>query len=46
MYIDWHSTHAAIWRQDKKHLRPATVLDPIGLDFLVRICDQKKSAIS
>jgi predicted AAA+ superfamily ATPase len=41
MDIDWHSTHAATWRQDKKYLRPITVLDPIGLDSLVGIDDQK-----
>ena len=45
MDIDWHSTHAAIWRQHTQKLRPATALDPIGLKSLVGIDDQKNQLI-
>ncbi len=45
MNIDWDKTHAAIWRQHKQYLRPVSALDPIGLDALVGIEDQKNQLI-
>ncbi len=39
--IDWHDTHAAIWRQRKEYLRPVRQLDPIRLDDLLGIDRQK-----
>ncbi len=37
MTIDWHQIHAAIWRQQKRALRPVTAIDPVTLDSLVGI---------
>ena len=40
--IDWNQTHAAIWRQAKSYLRPVVHIDPIQLDDLVGIDQQKQ----
>ncbi len=45
MDIDWEKTHAAIWRQHKQYLRPVSALDPISLDDLVGIEEQKNQLI-
>lgn len=39
--INWQSTLAAIWRSQRRYLRPVTSLDPIRLDQLVGIDAQK-----
>lgn len=44
MTIDWETTPAAIWRQRTEHLRPVRHLDPIGLQQLLGI-DQQKQAL-
>ena len=41
MHIDWHTTRAAIWRPNKAYLRPVRNTDPILLDDLVGIDEQK-----
>ncbi len=45
MNIDWNKTYAAIWRQQKGHLRPVVALDPISLDSLVGIDRQKQELL-
>lgn len=40
--IDWNTTYAAIWRQRKQYLRPVRQFDPIRLDQLLGIGDQKR----
>lgn len=40
--IDWNTTFAAIWRQRKQYLRPVRNIDPIRLDQLLGIEDQKR----
>lgn len=39
--IDWKVTMAAIWRARKEYLRPVHAIDPIRLEDLVGIDDQK-----
>jgi len=41
MKVDWHKNRAAIWRQRKEYLRPVKNIDPIHLDELIGIDDQK-----
>jgi hypothetical protein len=41
MKIDWHKSRAAIWRQRKEYLRPVKNIDPIHLDELIGIDNQK-----
>ncbi len=41
MQIDWNHTYAAIWRQRKEMLRPVKHIDPITLDDLLGVDDQK-----
>jgi len=41
MIIDWQTTYAAVWRQHKGYLRPVARLDPIRLQDLVGIDQQK-----
>ncbi|MGZ4957725.1 MAG: ATP-binding protein [Methylomonas sp.] len=43
--IDWNHTYAAIWRQRKQYLRPVRQFDPIRLDQLLGINDQKQQLI-
>jgi predicted AAA+ superfamily ATPase len=43
--IDWHSTYAAIWRQNKEYLRPVVRLDTIRLGDLVGIDAQKRQLL-
>ncbi|MGR8940119.1 MAG: ATP-binding protein [Gammaproteobacteria bacterium] len=45
MTIDWHTTYAAIWRQNKEYLRPVARLDTIRLQDLVGIDTQKRQLI-
>jgi len=42
MSIDWHQHHAAIWRARKEYLRPVQHIDPICLDDLLGIDEQKQ----
>lgn len=39
--IDWNEIYAAIWRQRKGYLRPVQHVDPVQLDQLVGIENQK-----
>ncbi len=41
MNINWDTTYAAIWRQQKLLLRPVKSIDPISLDALIGIDQQK-----
>jgi len=43
--INWNSTIAAVWRQRKEYLRPVLQTDPIRLDELLGIDDQKQQMI-
>ena len=43
--IDWHTTYAALWRQSREYLRPVAHLDPIRLQDLVGIDEQKRQLI-
>ena len=43
MTIDWNYTVAAVWRQNKNHLHPVAEIDPISLDSLIGIENQKRS---
>ncbi len=43
--IDWTTTYAAIWRQRKEYLRPVKQLDPVRLNDLLGIDEQKQSLI-
>ena len=45
MNLDWNKTHAAIWRQQKLHLRPVTSIDPVLLGSLVGIDSQKDELV-
>lgn len=45
MAIDWTSITAAVWRQQTRHLRPVTHLDPITLPQLLGIDAQKQALI-
>jgi len=40
--IDWKHTYAAVWRQRKSQLRPVRHIDPISLDDLVGVDQQKQ----
>jgi len=42
MKIDWDKSVAAIWRQRKEYLRPVQNIDPITLDELIGIDNQKQ----
>lgn len=43
--IDWNETLAAIWRQRLEYLRPVKRLDPIRLQDLLGIAEQKRQLI-
>lgn len=43
--IDWNNTYAAIWRQRKQYLRPVRQFDPIRLDQLLGINQQKQQLV-
>lgn len=45
MSIDWHKTHAAVWRSRKGYLRPIEHIDLIGFDQLVGIDEQKAALV-
>lgn len=42
MSLDWNQHHAAIWRARKEFLRPVQHIDPIGIDDLLGIDEQKQ----
>ncbi len=44
--IDWQQTYAAIWRQRKEYLRPVIQIDPIQLERLLGIDEQKQQLIA
>lgn len=46
MNIDWHTTYAAIWRQRQAYLRPVVHIDPIDLQQLQGIDQQKQQLIA
>ena len=43
--IDWHQTHAAIWRPRQAYLRPVQQLDPVQLSQLLGIERQKQQLV-
>ncbi|MGZ8225141.1 MAG: ATP-binding protein [Methylococcaceae bacterium] len=43
--IDWNVTYAAIWRQHQAYLRPVRQVDPIRLDQLLGIDQQKQQLV-
>lgn len=45
MSIDWDKHHAAIWRARKEYLRPVQHIDPIALDALLGIDEQKQQLL-
>ncbi|WP_150047564.1 MULTISPECIES: ATP-binding protein [Methylomonas] len=44
--IDWNTTFAAIWRQQRKYLRPVKHLDSIQLKDLLGIDSQKQQLVA
>jgi uncharacterized protein len=46
MMIDWNNAAAAIWRQRKEVLRPVTQIDPIQLEELLGIDNQKRQMVN
>ncbi|MGR8935744.1 MAG: ATP-binding protein [Gammaproteobacteria bacterium] len=42
MSIDWQTTHAAVWRQQRAYLRAVQALDTVRLHALVNIDEQKR----
>lgn len=45
MRIDWHQVHAAVWRSHAGRLKPVQRLDPVRLDVLHGIEDQKRALL-
>ncbi|MEJ2424825.1 MAG: ATP-binding protein [Candidatus Thiodiazotropha sp.] len=45
MSIDWQTIHAAVWRPRKGYLRGIIHVDPISLDQLVGVDDQKQQLV-
>jgi len=45
MNIDWNQHHAAIWRARREYLRPVQHIDPITLDGLLGIDEQKQQLL-
>lgn len=45
MSIDWNQHHAAIWRARKEYLRPVQHIDPIAVDDLLGIDEQKQQLL-
>jgi predicted AAA+ superfamily ATPase len=43
--IDWQQTYAAIWRNSRQYLRPVEHIDPIRLQQLIGIENQKKRVV-
>jgi len=41
MDIDWSTTFAAVWRQNREYLRPVKSVDPVSLNDLIGIDSQK-----
>ena len=46
MTIDWSQTHAAIWRQPKQELRAVRAIDPVSVDSLIGIDQQKQRLLA
>ena len=46
MQIDWNHTHAAIWRQHREALRAVKNVDPITLNDLLGVDEQKAQLIA
>lgn len=46
MSIDWNKVVAAVWRQQQGKLRPVSAIDPVSLDSLVGIDQQKAELVS
>jgi len=44
--IDWNTTYAAIWRQRRQYLRPVKQFDPIRLEQLLGISNQKQQLVA
>lgn len=44
--IDWSETPAAVWRSNRKYLKPVSEVDIIDLDSLIGIDNQKKQICS
>jgi predicted AAA+ superfamily ATPase len=42
MSIDWQTTYAAVWRQNRAYLRPVQALDAIRLEILIGIDAQRR----
>jgi len=45
MAINWSNTYAAIWRQQKNKLRTIGTIDPVNLETLIGIEEQKKALV-
>lgn len=45
MKINWFETHAAVWRQQKQYLRPVAAIDPVSLESLIGIDEQKAKLV-
>jgi predicted AAA+ superfamily ATPase len=43
--IDWQDTYAAVWRSQRQYLRAVRHIDPIRLQQLIGIEDQKKRVV-
>lgn len=46
MTIDWKQTHAAIWRSRKEQLRAVRHIDPVSVDELLGIDQQKQQLLA
>jgi uncharacterized protein len=45
MNIDWKKYYAAVWRREKEAMRPVEAIDPVSLDHLVGIDNQKNDLV-
>jgi len=45
MKIDWSNTAAAVWRARQDFLRPVKSVDPVTLDSLIGIDEQKRQLV-
>lgn len=43
--LDWHQIHAAVWRAHSQKLKAITRLDPVQLDQLIGIDEQKQQLL-
>jgi predicted AAA+ superfamily ATPase len=44
--IDWSTVQAAIWRHNRQYFRPVSNLDPVTLDDLLAVEEQKKQLLA